>query len=147
MITSAHEPRSVTSILTSAPTTQQPPDSASQPAPQPCTSIGEPAWDKDDDEVIIVSRPKTPRREPTREPEAASTSSACTPSAALQEPSSPEAPSCSPREHVKELEATSREFKTARAPRAEAFRRSIESQERLARENHSAVLSASSELA
>ena len=50
------------------------------------------------------------------------------------------------REHVRELEATSREFEAARAVREESFRRSIETQERLARETHSAVLSASLEL-
>ena len=64
------------------------------------------------------------------------------PDAAWQEPGPLEAPSHSPREHVRELEATSREFEAARAARAESFRRSIETQE-----THSAVLSASSELA
>ena len=55
-------------------------------------------------------------------------------------------PSRSSKEHVRELEGTSREFEAARAARAELFRRSIETQERLARETHSAVLSASLEL-
>ena len=53
----------------------------------------------------------------------------------------------SPRENARELEATSREFEAARAARAESFRRSIKTQERLTRKTHSAVLSASSELA
>ena len=149
VIATEHEIRSVTLSLISAPTTQQP-NSASEPAPQPRTSIGEPAWDEDDDEVIIVSRPETPRvprRDPTRKPEAASTSSAWVPDPLWQEPSPPEAPSRSPRVHVRELEATSHEFEAAREARAELFRRSIETQKRLARETHSAVLSASSELA
>ena len=65
----------------------------------------------------------------------------------MEEPNPPEAPSRNPREHVRELEAKSREFEAARAARAESFRRSIETQEKLTRETHSAVLSASSELA
>ena len=149
MITSEHEPRSVTPFLTSAPTTQQPPDSASQPAP-PRTSIGEPEWDKEDDEVVILSNPGTPlvpRRKQIREPKAASNFYAWEPDAAWQEPGPLEAPSRSSREHVRELKATSREFEAARAARAESFCRSIEIHERLAQETHSAVQSASSELA
>ena len=100
--------------------------------------------------MFILSNPKTPRvprREPTRKPKAASTCTAKVPDAAWPEPATPEAPNRSPREHVKELEATSREFEAARAARAEWFRRSIGTQEGLARDTHSPMLSASSELA
>ena len=51
------------------------------------------------------------------------------PGAAWKEPSSSEPFSRSIREHVRELEATSREFETARTASAESFRRSIETGE------------------
>ena len=99
--------------------------------------------------MVILSNPETPRiqrSEPTCEPKLPRRllNGRPTPHGIYRDHPKPRR---SLREHVRELEATSREFEAARAARAESFCRSIENQERLARETHFAVLSASFKLA